>query len=145
MIRMAKFEFAGILFSVRFDTSTPAGKMMIYNMINLAQFEREQISERVSLGCHSRGMRGFMNGGRAILGFDKSKENSGVYLVNKEEAETVRLIFKTFIECESRAKAIQKLNEMGIKPKTNTNRAVYHKPIKWSAQTLGNILNSVSY
>src|ERR1035437_9972310 len=28
----------------QFDTSTPAGKMMIYNMINLAQFEREQVS-----------------------------------------------------------------------------------------------------
>lgn len=54
----------------QFDTSTPAGKMMLYNMINLAQFEREQTAERVALGCHARAMRGLLNGGHEVLGFD---------------------------------------------------------------------------
>ncbi len=142
---LEKYKAKFLSIKEQFDSSTPSGKMMIYNMINLAQFEREQISERVALGCHSRAMRGFMNGGRSILGFDKSKENSGVYVVNEEETKTVKKIFKTFIECESRAKTIQRLNEMGIQPKANTNRARHHKPIQWSAQTLGNILNASAY
>lgn len=33
----------------QFDTSTPAGEMMILNLINLAQFERKQASERVAI------------------------------------------------------------------------------------------------
>ena len=33
----------------QFDTTTAAGEMMLFNMINLAQFERRQISERVTL------------------------------------------------------------------------------------------------
>lgn len=68
-----------------------------------------------------------------------------MYLVNEEGAKTVKKIFKTFIECESRAKTIQRLNEMGIVPKANTNRARHHKPIQSNVQTLGNILNASAY
>ena len=38
----------------QFDTTTAAGEMMVFNMINLAQFERKQTSERVSLNFHAR-------------------------------------------------------------------------------------------
>lgn len=34
----------------QFDTSTSVGRLMVYLVITLAQFEREQTSERVSLG-----------------------------------------------------------------------------------------------
>lgn len=51
----------------QFDTSTPAGRMMLFNMINLAQFEREQTSERVAINCHSRSLRGLLSGGPVVL------------------------------------------------------------------------------
>ena len=59
---------------------------MLYNMINLAQFEREQTAERVALGCHARAMRGLLNGGQALLGFDKIPEKKNTYTVNEDEA-----------------------------------------------------------
>jgi site-specific DNA recombinase len=40
----------------QFDTSTPAGEMMVFNMINLAQFERKQTGERVRQNFHSRAL-----------------------------------------------------------------------------------------
>src|SRR5690606_21142524 len=47
----------------QFDTSTPIGRMIVYIIIALGQFEREQTSERVSINCHSRALRGLRNGG----------------------------------------------------------------------------------
>ncbi len=37
-----------------FDTSTAAGEMMLYNMANLAQYERRLTSERVTLSRFDR-------------------------------------------------------------------------------------------
>ncbi|HEY8269829.1 MAG TPA: recombinase family protein [Pseudobdellovibrionaceae bacterium] len=134
-------------FSIKeqFDTSSPSGKMMIYNLINLAQFEREQVSERVSLGVHARAMRGLLNGGRPILGYDKHADKPGVYILNAKEADQVRQIFKSFLETGSRAKTIQRLNDLGIKPKLTGKVGKLKLNDKWSSQTLGHLLNSAVY
>ena len=129
----------------QFDTSTPAGKMMIFNLINLAQFEREQVSERVSLGVHARGMRGLLHGGRPILGYDKHPDKPGVYILNPEEAVHVKTIFATFLKTGSRAKTIQQLELLGISPKINRNRKCGVRGEGWSSQSLGNLLNSATY
>ena len=55
---LEKYKAKFLSIKEQFDTSTPAGEMMIFNMINLAQFERRQTSERISLNFHSRAMRG---------------------------------------------------------------------------------------
>jgi site-specific DNA recombinase len=129
----------------QFDTSTAAGKMMIYNMINLAQFEREQTSERVSLGVHARAMRGLLNGARPILGYDKEPEKPGTYVLNEQEAKDVRKIFRHFLNTGSRAKTIQKLVEEGIEPKLGGNYGSLKINRKWNVVTLGNLLSSAAY
>ncbi len=129
----------------QFDTSTPAGKMMIYNLINLAQFEREQVSERVALGAHARAMRGLLNGSRPILGFDKHPDKPGSYVVNDVEASQVRRIFRHFLNCGSRAKTIQVLDREGIKPKSSGKNGSSKGDEKWNAQTLGTLLSSAAY
>ena len=129
----------------QFDSTTPAGKMMIYNMINLAQFEREQISERVSLGVHARAMRGLMNGARPILGYDKSKDKPGQYIVNEDEAKDVRKIFNYYLECGSRAKTISRLESEHIFPKLSGHYGKLKINSKWNSVTLSNILTSHAY
>lgn len=129
----------------QFDTSTPVGKMMIYNMINLAQFEREQISERVSLGVHARSMRGLLNGARPILGYDKVPDKPGSYVVNEDEAKNVIKIFRHFLNSGSRAKTIQELDQEGIKPKLAGKFGKLRVSLKWNSSTLGNILSSAAY
>jgi site-specific DNA recombinase len=53
-------DFGCGLISLReqFDTSSAAGEMMLYNMANLAQFERRLTSERVTSSRHDRASRG---------------------------------------------------------------------------------------
>lgn len=130
----------------QFDSSTPAGKMMLYNMINLAQFEREQTAERVALGCHSRAMRGLLNGGYPVLGFDKNPERKNTYTVNEDEATLVRKIFKTFLEVGSLSRTILKLDELGIKPKVNSKRRqrLIERGI-WTSTLLSDLLQNHSY
>ncbi len=130
----------------QFDTSTPAGKMMLYNMINLAQFEREQTAERVALGCHSRAMRGLLNGGHEILGYSKVPERKNTYVVNEDEVEMIRTIFQKFLELGSLNRTIAVLEELGIGPKIKKNRKerLIERGL-WTHQTLGSLLRSPAY
>lgn len=129
----------------QFDTSTPVGRMIIYIIITLAQFEREQTAERVALGVHARGMRGLMNGGRPILGFDKDPQRPGVYVVNEREAQQVRQIFKTYLECGSKARTIARLSELEIHPKYNPHFKRQKQNRTWSVGLLGYLLSSAAY
>ncbi len=129
----------------QFDTSTPIGRMMVYIIIALGQFEREQTSERVSVNCHSRALRGLMNGGPAPLGYDKNPDKKGLLVVNDREAEVVQTIFRTFLECGSRAKTIEKLREMGICPKRTSKKSQSRGPASWSVQSLGSLLQHAAY
>lgn len=129
----------------QFDTSTSIGRMMIYQIIALAQFEREQTSERVALGVHSRGMRGLLNGGRPLLGYDKDPSKPGTYVVNEVEAKVVKTIFETYIESGSRAKSILKLNEIGIKPKVHSHFKKQKQSGEWTLDLLGHLLTNTTY
>ena len=135
------------IFSMKeqFDTGTPAGRMMLNMMISMAQFEREQTSERVSINGHARAMRGYLNGGRTVLGYKRNVDKPGTMMVHKEEAEIVKAIFKVFLEEGSRSKAINRLHEMQIYPKRSLKKLDNGKFVRWTTQTLGNVLNQVAY
>lgn len=135
-------------FSIKeqFDSSTPAGKMMLYNMINLAQFEREQTSERVAINCHSRAQRGFLNGGPAILGYDKDPAKKATFIVNKAEAKQVHRIFEAFIEQRTISRTIDVLIAENIKPKSrgnSKNRLV--EDGRWTVDSLSYVLRNKAY
>ena len=145
MDELEKNEAQFLSIKEQFDSSTPAGKMMIYNMINLAQFEREQISERVALGVYARAMRGLLNGARPILGYDKDPKNSGSYIINEAEADIVRKIFRHYLNTGSRAKTIVELEKEGIKPKLSGKLGRLKINDTWSCETLGHLLKSPAY
>ncbi|MEC7277971.1 MAG: recombinase family protein [Bdellovibrionota bacterium] len=52
-----------------FDSTTAAGEMVLYSIANIAQFERRQVSERVSANMSSRASRGLFNGGTVPFGY----------------------------------------------------------------------------
>jgi site-specific DNA recombinase len=124
----------------QFDTSTPAGEMMVFNMINLAQFERKQTAERVALNFHSRAMRGLLNGGHPPLGFDKDPQKKCTYVVNEGEAAQVREIFQNYLSAGSLSKTIAKLNETGIGPKVRKEKCRV-----WTVDNLSAMLRNRSY
>ena len=54
---LEKYHASFISIKEQFDTSTSFGEMMFFNMINLAQFERRQTSERIMMNFHARALR----------------------------------------------------------------------------------------
>ena len=130
----------------QFDTSTPAGRLMMNMVVNMAQFEREQTSERVSINCHSRAVRGLVNGARSILGYDRHPEKNSLLVVNEEEAKDVRFIFETFLEQGSIAKTLKIVNSLGLPPKIAMSEA--QKGIEksqWSHTSLKLTLGNIAY
>ena len=140
--RKAKFFSA----KEQFDTSTPAGEMMIYNMINLAQFERKQTSERVSINFHSRALRGLVNGGVSMLGFEKDPTNSGKLIIVKDEVAHAQKIFKEYLQNASLQATANLLNDKGIKPKViNHKRKRHIVEGRWTVSTVRNVLTNLAY
>lgn len=130
----------------QFDTSTPAGEMMIFNMINLAQFERRQTAERVSMNFHSRALRGLMSSGNPILGFEKDPLNKGKLVVVPEEAAKVRRIFEIYLETGSRQETVRQLNALGITPKIGKGRKCRHAlDGRWTVGSVANHLKNQAY
>lgn len=132
----------------QFDTSTSIGRMIVYIIIALGQFERETTSERVSINCNTRALKGFLNGGVAPLGYQRDPEKTGILIANQDEADTVRRIFNVFLEEGSRSRAISKLHASKIFPRRHSRRFLEAEEIeapKWTVQTLGNVLRNPSY
>ncbi|MFG1485612.1 recombinase family protein [Halobacteriovorax sp. RZ-1] len=95
-----------------FDTTTAAGEMVLYTIANIAQFERRQVSERVSANIKARAKRGLYNGGSVPLGF-KLGEKKGYLELDHEMAELVKLCFSTYLEKESLSQSAKYLNDQG--------------------------------
>lgn len=88
-----------------FDTGTPFGKAMIGILSVFAQLEKEQITERFTMGRIGRAKNGlFHGGGNAPTGYNYV---DGHLTVNEFEAVQVREIFERFLNGES-VRAIQR-------------------------------------
>ncbi len=81
-----------------FDTTTPYGKAMIGVLSIFAQLERETIYERTRIGMKERVKSGlWMGGGLRPLGYDYDK-NTGTLVIKEKQAQTIRYIFKLYLE-----------------------------------------------
>ena len=105
----------------QFDTTSAAGEMMVFNLINFAQFERKQTGERISANFKSRAERGLWNGGQLPLGYKRDAKNPGKLAIHPKEAKTVKLIFKIFLATKNLRETCIKLNEQGFRTKKYTN------------------------
>ncbi len=106
----------------QFDTTTAAGELMLFNLMNYAQFERKQTGERITANFTARAYRGLWNGGNIPLGYKRSDENKGTLLIDKTEANTVKKIFSIFLKTGNLHQTCRTLNDLGIRTKSYTNR-----------------------
>lgn len=82
-----------------FDTSTPFGRAMIGILSVFAQLEKDQITERFTMGRIGRGKAGYFHGGgNAPTGYDYI---DGKLVVNEYEAMQVREVFQLFLNGKS--------------------------------------------
>lgn len=104
-----RFDVSFVSVCENFDTGTPFGKAMIGILSVFAQLEKDQITERFTMGRIGRAKNGlFHGGGNAPTGYDYI---DGHLVINEFEALQVREIFDRFLNGES-VHAIQRaINE----------------------------------
>lgn len=93
-----KMGISLVSYSEAFDSGTPAGRMVRSMLGTVAQFEREVISENVSLGMLERAKQGKRTC-HNILGYDKDGKDS--FKINIIEAEKVRFIYDSYLARKS--------------------------------------------
>lgn len=143
---IGKYKANFLSIKEQFDTSTPIGEMMVFNMVNLAQFERKQTSERISINFNSRAMRGLSNGGRPLLGYDVDPTNAGKKIVNKDEALLVKKIFEMYDDGQSLSSIAEELTKEKIKRKHCSSKRLRHvHEGRWTVDTVQYILKNHAY
>lgn len=80
-----------------FDTSTPFGRFMIGILSTFAQLEKNQISERMTMGKDARAKEGKWHGGLVPLGYDYK---DGELVVNEYSSLQINEIFYRYITGE---------------------------------------------
>jgi len=78
-----------------FNTTTSMGRLTLNVLLSFAQFEREVIAERVRDKIAQSKARGIWMGGPVPLGYDVQDRK---LVVNAAEAETVRHIFRSYLD-----------------------------------------------
>src|SRR6202043_3991006 len=95
----------------QFNTTTSMGRLTLNVLLSFAQFERELSSERVRDKIAASRRKGKWTGGSVPLGYDARDKK---LVINKVEAETVRYIFKRYLEVQSFGKLVEDLDTKGI-------------------------------
>lgn len=111
LMKAHKCEF--LCLREQFDTTTAAGEMVLYTIANISQFERKQLSERVSANFQARAKRGLYNGGPIPFGYKTNKDKPGHLVIIDEEAEIVREIFRTYLRENTLSETAKSLNNRG--------------------------------
>ena len=113
------------------------GELLITIMSSLAQEESRSISENVTWGQRKRMADGKVSFAYSrFLGLEKDKE-TGKIVVNPEQAETVRLIFRMFLDGMSPHSIARELTSRGIKSPGGKD--------KWNQQTIRRMLSNEKY
>jgi site-specific DNA recombinase len=103
----------------QFNTTTSMGRLTLNVLLSFAQFERELSSERVRDKIAASRRKGKWTGGTVPLGYDARDKK---LIVNKTEAETVRAIFRLYIELKSFGRLVAELDRRGIVTKRRATK-----------------------
>jgi len=126
---LKEFGIDVISVTQQIDTSTVQGMMFVSMLAGFAQMEVENISERVKLGLEARRREGKWTGG-APYGFRYDPE-TGILVIEREEAEVVRLIYEKYLDKGTLHSVARYLN---------MNEIPTRKGNPWRASTVRRIL-----
>ena len=115
------------------NTSTSSGRMMLNILMTFAQYEREIIGERIRDKFAASKRKGMWMGGAVPLGY---RVQDRKLVVVDEEAETVRHIYRRYLDLQSPKRIAIELNAKGLKTKTG-------RP--WNKGNLHHILRNCVY
>ena len=96
--RFEKRNVSFVSVTQAFNTTTSMGRLTLNVLLSFAQFEREVTAERIRDKFSASRKRGIFMGGNPPLGYDARARK---LVINASEAETVRYIFRRYIELGS--------------------------------------------
>jgi site-specific DNA recombinase len=127
----------------QFNTTTSMGRLTLNVLLSFAQFERELSSERVRDKIAASRRKGKWTGGTVPLGYDAKDKK---LVINKAEAETVRIIFRRYLELQSFSKLVADLDHKRIVTKRrNTKAAKFNGAIPFTYGPLAYFLKNRVY
>jgi site-specific DNA recombinase len=121
---MELFEKHGVCFvsiTQQFNTNTSLGRLTLNILLSFAQFEREIISERTRDKQVAARKKGKWTGGHILLGYDLDPR-AGKLVINPEEAERVREMFRLYLEGTPVMEIVQRFDKRGWRNKQWTTQ-----------------------
>jgi site-specific DNA recombinase len=116
------FEKYGVKFKStmeEFETITAGGRMFLNLMSVIAQWEREQIAERVTMGLTKRAQLGKRNTGTPPLGY-KMGDNFTLE-IDEDKAGYIRTIFDMYARGIGSRNIQKEISRMGYRTRNETN------------------------
>ncbi|ERN52801.1 recombinase family protein [Alkalihalophilus marmarensis] len=116
-----KFEKHDIKFKSAtevYDTTTATGRLFVTIIASLAQWERENLGERVRFGLEQKAKEGKWALSTPPYGYDIE---NGYLKINDGEANTVKYIFDQYLKGRGMNQIVTDLNDNGTKTKSNSN------------------------
>src|SRR6516164_5793391 len=127
----------------QFNTTTSMGRLTLNVLLSFAQFERELASERVRDKVAASRKKGKWTGGTVPLGYDAKDKR---LVVNKAEAETVRTIFRLYLDLQSFGRLVADLDRRKIVTKRRATKvAKYQGGIRFTYGPLAYLLKNRIY
>ncbi len=127
----------------QFNTTTSMGRLTLNVLLSFAQFERELSSERVRDKVAASRRKGMWTGGTVPLGYEARDKK---LVINPTEAETVRIIFRRYIELQSFGRLVTDLDKRGIVTKRrNTKVKKFNGGIPFTYGPLAHFLKNRIY
>ena len=119
----------------KIDTSNAVGRMFVKIIGIFAEFERENLAERVTLGYEQKTREGNYTNCNGVFGYDYIV-GKGKLKINNNEAEYVRKIYNWYLEGESMLKIAKKLKDLNVPTKRGGH---------WNQSTIYSILTNPLY
>ena len=127
----------------QFNTTTSMGRLTLNVLLSFAQFERELSSERVRDKIAASRRKGKWTGGTVPLGYEARDKK---LIINETEAETVRTIFRRYLELQSFGKLVADLDRRRIVTKRRATKvAKFNGGIPFTYGPLAHLLKNRIY
>jgi len=119
------------------DTQTASGRMFLKIIGIFAEFERENIAERVRLGHERKAREGYsLCSLHSSYGYDRANGQK-IQTINKKEAEIVKQIFDWYVN--------QNMSLMGIAKRLNLMKVATKHNCLWTNNTVKLVLINCNY